>query len=120
MKNCDEFVCLLTKSSGRALSVYKETIDEWWPENPPVCVLFALLGDSICDEFANVDANSNREIFNLIEEAMDSNDQELTSAVATGLIEALVTRAAKKTGLWDEIAPLLGPLSRNHAQAWLS
>jgi hypothetical protein len=51
---------------------------------------------------------------------MESRDQKLVTAVATGLIEALVTRAARTEGLWEQMALFLGPRSRHHAEAWLA
>ena len=120
MKNCRNFVELLAAASGGARAAYHEVLDEWRPDEPPTTILFSALGNQIAEEFNCADTETNNRVFSLIEQAMQSNDQRLTTAVATGLIEALVNRAVQSTGLWNEMAPLLGPKSLHHAEAWLS
>lgn len=120
MKNCRNFVELLAAASGGARAAYHEVLDEWRPDEPPTTILFSALGNQIAEEFNCADTETNNRVFSLIEQAMQSNDQRLTTAVATGLIEALVNRAVQSAGLWNEMAPLLGPKSLHHAEAWLS
>lgn len=120
MMGREEFLGLLVAASGGVEAAYHDIIDEWRPEEPPVTTLFAALGQRIADDFSNVGADSNRRLFSLIETAMESSDQVLVTAVATGLIEALVTRAVQSENLWKQMAPLLGARSLRHAEAWLS
>ncbi len=120
MKNCEDFVGLLATASGGVQTAYQKVIAEWQPEEPPVTTLFAALGERIAEDFSSAGVDTNRRMFSLIEQAMGSSDQRLVTAVATGLIEALVTRAVRSEGLWDKIGPLLGPRSRHHAAAWLA
>ena len=120
MKGCEDFVRLLAAASCGVQAAYQEALDEWQPEAPPVTTLFAALGDRIAEDFGSAGFDANRRLFSLIEQAMESRDQGLVTAVATGLIEALVARAVQSAGLWNEMAPLLGPRSRHHAEAWLA
>lgn len=120
MKGCEDFIGLLTATSGGVQAAYQEVLDEWQPDEPPITTLFAALGNRIAEDFASTDVDTNRRTFSLIEQAMESGDKGLVTAVATGLIEALVTRAAQSEGLWEKMALLLGPRSRNHAEVWLS
>jgi hypothetical protein len=117
---CEDFVSLLVAASGGLQATYREVLDEWRPEEPPVTTLFAALGDRIAEDFGRAGVDTNRRMFSLIEQAMESSDRGLVTAVATGLIEALVTRAVRSEGLWKEMAPLLGPRSLHHAEAWLA
>jgi hypothetical protein len=120
MMSCEELIGLLIAASGSVKAAYQEVLDEWRPEEPPVTTLFAALGDRIAEDFGGAGVDTNRRMFSLIEQAMESGDQGLVTAVATGLIEALVTRAVRSESLWTEIAPLLGPRSLYHAEAWLA
>lgn len=120
MTRCEEFAGLLAAASGGVKAAHQEVLDDWRPEEPPVTTVFAALGYRIAEEFDSADGDTNRRIFSLIEEAMESDDQSLATAVATGLIEALVTRAVQNESLWKRMAPLLGPLSLHHAEAWLA
>lgn len=120
MKGCTDFIDLLVITSGRLQAAYQEILDEWQPEEPPVTTLFAALGDRIAEDFFSIDIGANRRIFSLIEQAMESSNQELVTAVATGLIEALVARTVRNEGLWEQVTPLLGPRSLLHAEAWLA
>ena len=120
MMCCEEFVGLLAAASGGVQAAYQEVLDGWRPEEPPVTTLFAALGDRIAEDFDSAGVDTNRQMFSLIEKAMESGDQGLVTAVATGLIEALVTRAVRSEGLWKRMAPLLGPRALHHAEAWLA
>jgi hypothetical protein len=120
MMGCEDFVSLLAAASGGVQAAYQEALFEWRPEEPPVTTLFAALGDRIAEDFGRAGFDANRRIFSLIEQAMESSDQGLVTAVATGLIEALVTRAVRTDHLWKEMASLLGPRSLHHAEAWLA
>lgn len=120
MRECTDFINLLVITSSRLQASYQEVLDDWQPEEPPVTTLFAALGDRIAEDFSSVDIDVNRRIFSLIEKAMESDNQELVSAVATGLIEALATQIARQENLWERVSPFLGPRSRLHAEAWLA
>ncbi|KAA5918991.1 hypothetical protein F1536_29020 [Achromobacter xylosoxidans] len=121
MMGREEFIrCLFSVVSDRAQTAYRDVIDEWQPEEPPVTELFAALGYQIAEDFRCADTDANLRTFSLIEKAMESGDQELITAVATGIIEALVTRAAQVEGLWAQVAPVLGRRSLHHAESWLS
>jgi len=120
MTRCEEFAGLLAAASSGVRAAYQDVLDEWRPEEPPVTTLFAALGDRIAEDFDSAGVDINRQIFSLIEDAMESGDQGLVTAVATGLIEALVTRAVRSEGLWKRMAPLLGPRALHHAEAWLA
>ena len=67
-----------------------------------------------------MESKSADRFFSLIESAMKSDDLLLGTAMATGLLEALVGRVAQEEGLWARISPLLGPNSLHHAEAWMS
>ena len=118
--DCESFVSSLVLAVDGVQSVYQEVLGEWQPEEPPVTTLFAAIGDRIAKGFVCNGVDVNRRTFSLVEQAMESSDQELVTAVATGLIEALVTRAVRSDGLWRQMAPLLGPRSLDHAEAWLA
>lgn len=120
MDRCEDFIGLLAAASDSVQAEYQRVLDEWQPEEPPVTTLFAAIGDRIVEDFVSADVYANRRMFSLIEQALESGDQSLVTAVATGLIEAMVTRAAQSEGIWEKIALLLGPRSRRHAEAWLA
>jgi len=119
MKGVEGFADLMIAASSGMRSAHREILDEWRPEEPPVTTLFAALGYRIAEDFDSSSIDANRQLFALIEGAMESGDQDLVMAVATGLIEALATRALQKEDLWKRIVPLLGPRSLDYAKAWL-
>jgi hypothetical protein len=63
-----------------------------------------------------MDSTARKSIFDMIGEGMKSADDALVTAVATGLIEALVGRAAKD-GRWPNDSKALGQLSQAHSGA---
>jgi hypothetical protein len=98
---------------------YRETMRYWAPDDPPPTIVMGDLGNRIVDDFNLVDRATNEAVFNAIEDALAMGDTELFTAVATGMIEAIVGRAIR-IGIWDEVLPMFGKLSRSHAIAWAS
>lgn len=119
MNNCDDFVNLLIMTSDDMRTTYQEVVEYWRPESPPLTTLFAAFGDKMAECFSSNRREFNSRVFLLIEQGMESGDDMLVTAVATGLIEALAARAVQADGYWAEISLLLGPKSRSHAEAWL-
>ncbi|OAI23998.1 hypothetical protein A1351_18505 [Methylosinus sp. R-45379] len=120
MMGREELLGALVAASGGVQAAYEEILDAWGSEEPPVTTLLAALGYRIAEDFDSTDVDANRRLFSLIEQAMESGDNGLRTVVATGLIEALAVRAVQTEGLWKRMAPLLGPRSLYHAEAWLS
>ena len=54
----------------------------------------------------------------LIEQGMASEDDDVSTAVATGLIEGLIHSAEAVEGLWPKIEVSLGSLARSYADAY--
>lgn len=117
---CEEFFYLITKISNEAKRSSNELMLDWLPEKPPITILFSAIGYSIAESFDSNDVLSNQTLFALIENGVSSDDLMLGTAVATGLIEGMVTRAQQIDGLWERMAPSLGQGSLQHATAWLN
>ena len=115
-----DFVKKLVAMSSSIEAVYREICDDWAPDSPPVTTLFAAFGVQIAKDLRVVDVRINQEIFSLIETAMESDDSQLVSAVATGLIEALIAKTIQMEGGGLDVALFLGKRSKQHAKAWLS
>lgn len=54
----------------------------------------------------------------LIEQGLASDDEDVRTAVSTGLIEGLIHRAEAVEGLWPRIEVGLGSLARSYADAY--
>lgn len=99
---------------------HKETIDYWAPDEPPITTIFSELGSRIIQDLYTSDAEVNRRIFRMIEDAMASGDDELRTAVGTGLIEAVIARTDGNEQLWRDVESMFGDRSLEYAQAWRS
>jgi hypothetical protein len=115
-----EFINVLVEQSAGLRAAYRETLDYWGPDEPPITILFGELGAQIVEDFDKVGTDVNQRTFQLIEAAMASGDDKLVTAVATGLIEAIVGKAARQEDLWQHISLMFGDLSRKHAEAWMA
>jgi len=93
------------------------TIDYWSPDEPPITIAFAEIGHAIVDEIDAFDSAAQQAMFQMIEVGISSDDEQLSTAVATGLIEGMVGRANRR-GNFPEFLAKLGPNSRSHAVAW--
>lgn len=111
----DSFILEITACLSGLSTAHQAIIDYWAPDNPPVTVALGELGSRIVDDFNSVDRATNEAIFKKIEEALAQGD--ISTAVATGMIEGIVGRAAH-VNIWDKVQPLFGKLSASHAAAW--
>jgi hypothetical protein len=104
-----------------ALSTTREdTLSYWHPEEPPITTAFAEIGQSLADMFIKNTDEINIAIFSLIESGIVSEDEILGTAVATGLLEGIISRATRVPGLWEKILPFLGKNSLFHANGWMN
>ncbi|EAZ4878610.1 hypothetical protein CBX33_21885 [Salmonella enterica] len=95
------------------------SVNEYWvPDEPPLIMLFSQIGKSLVTIFPELDYVKKELLFKYIEDGMTSNNEELATAVATGLVEAIVTSTDSNQHLWEEIEGLLGINSKEHALAW--
>jgi len=115
-----EFVESLIEQSIELRAVYQESVEYWAPDVPPITIILGELGRQIVDGLNDVEPEVNRRIFQLIEAAMKSADGDLQTAVASGLIEAIVTRTDQDEHVWEIVSSMLGELSRKHAESWKS
>ena len=113
------FIQEVTALSPGLSAEHQETINYWAPDSPPLIVALGSLGRRVVADFNSVDLSMNQAVFNAIEHALAKGDWELSTAVATGMIEAIVGHALDFE-IWDEILPLFGKLSASHAIAWAS
>jgi hypothetical protein len=95
-------------------------IKYWGDETPPPIVAFGDIGDAIVDNLTALSGEVRQKVFASIESGMTDPDDDIRTAMATGLIEALISRSDGKPGLWAEIESLLGPDSKKYALAWRS
>ncbi|MEP1422297.1 MAG: hypothetical protein ABJK59_11060 [Erythrobacter sp.] len=118
MNKCtQDFLANLAGLFSPILSTHQETIDYWGAEEPPITIAFADVGRCIVQTFNEMDSPTRAAIFDRIETGMKSDDEQLGTAVATGLVEAIVGHAAR-LGNWEMIRTDLRPVTRKHADAW--
>ncbi|EPO3623564.1 hypothetical protein ACT90E_000904 [Salmonella enterica] len=95
------------------------SVNEYWiPDESPLIMLFSQIGKSLVAIFSELDCVKNELLFKYIEDGMASDNDELATAIATGLVEAIVTSTDANQHLWGEIEGLLGVKSKEHALAW--
>jgi hypothetical protein len=119
-RNYEQFVEILMCQSDDLHRVGVSAYDYWNPEQPPTTLLFTDFGIEIARQFSTMSNNTKKAIFQHIEEGMTSNNTLLITAIATGLIEALISESEQHEGLWATIEPYLGMFSKRYAENWLS
>lgn len=116
--SCNKFIENLLKTSDFLQATQRQTIAAWAPDSPPVTILFAAIGKELACRFDAMENERKKTIFNFIEDGMNSDDNFLRTAVATGIIEGIVSKSSKDEGLWLRIESELGPISKRHARSW--
>ncbi|EAP4998781.1 hypothetical protein DEK44_00265 [Salmonella enterica] len=95
------------------------SVNEYWtPDESPLIMLFSQIGNSLVAIFSELDCVKKELLFKYIEDGITSDNDELATAIATGLVEAIVTSTDANQYLWGEIEGLLGVKSKEHALAW--
>lgn len=117
--NCLRFVQSVEQLSLTFASCGQATLDYWHPMDPPTTVAFANIGKCILKELPALDKDTVRQLFGMIEEAVASDDRELSEAVATGLIEAMIGSSSPGNET-SRLLETFAPRSKAHALAWLS
>ena len=80
--------------------------------------LMSGFGIQMVQDFNSISEKEWSELVALIEEGLTSGDEYIDTAVATGLIEAIVHFAEPIEGLWPRIDAALGPEARAYADAY--
>jgi hypothetical protein len=103
------------------IPLIKLKIDEatqMWGEDVPLTVLFANIGKGIAHHFDLLSVDEKRHVFETIEKGLDCEETVLSTAIATGLLEALFLSASPNPQLWKQIDDQLGINSKTYLVAW--
>ncbi len=88
------------------------------PKEPLPISLLGHFGGEIAKQYDTIGSEEWRRLSDLIEQGLASDDSDVGTAVATGLIEVLVHRAEAVEGLWPKIELGLGSQARSYAAAY--
>lgn len=97
--------------------VKNEAIEEWGSDIPK-SLIFSKLGKGISDNFDNFLSSDRDHIFNIIEQGMRSENDNLKTLIATGLLESLYLRASRNVMLGERVHEMLGEKSRQYLLDW--
>jgi hypothetical protein len=111
-----EFVDQLTNVT-LLRQAHQETIHDWG-DNAPVTLIFSRIGCAVSDNFREFSHDERVKIFEIIEEGFNSNDEIISTSVATGLLESIFNKIFENSELSRLINPFLGSKSREYLIAW--
>lgn len=115
---CVQFINEITKKFDGLQKTVNETNEYWAPDQVPVTIMFAAIGKELVRQFDSLPNEKKSAVFQYIEDGIDSSDINLKTAVATGVIEALVSESKENEDLWLRIEHQLGLSSRHYALSW--
>jgi len=96
----------------------KEVTERDWGGDVPIALLFSNLGIAIADHYDELSREEQFLVFDVIERGMNAPNTVLRTAVATGLLEAISSRASKDQVLANMLGANLGEASRKYLIAW--
>ncbi|MYM41167.1 hypothetical protein [Duganella qianjiadongensis] len=114
---CANFVNELVTLHPSLAEKLIEVREYWAPDEPPITILFGEIGRQITSEFVYNPENIGRDVFNLINAGM-AGDGLLLTAIATGLIESVVSNI-KDESVREIFLGQLGEKAQAHARAWI-
>lgn len=101
-------------------NVVEEECYEWEPSKPPETVLLGALGRTLAEHYLNIEVAQRQAILELVEQGIQSEDLNLSTALSTGFLEALSNRAIRGgMELWQTVQSELGEKSKAYLSAWL-
>ena len=111
MKEIESFVSKLLTNVPELSETYEETI-KYWEKNPPILLLLADLGRELA-RLKDINENSLKSILDLVELEILSENEKISTAFATGFLEAFYFEVERQLRQ-DKIYQLLGENSKNH------
>lgn len=117
-KSIGDYLNFLSLKSECIKATVERASEYWFPGSPPTVLLFSQIGKVLATQFYSLNENEREEIFQHIESGICSEKDELATAVATGLVESLVTASDENDELWEGIEYYLQSESKKHALAW--
>ncbi|WP_330985920.1 MULTISPECIES: DUF7674 family protein [Enterobacterales] len=119
MKNSTtNYIRVFTEKSEYIKNAVNICLEYWSPEEAPLILLFASIGKALANQFDELSDTERELLFQHVEDGMLSNDDDLATAVATGLVESIVNASNGNDELWRRIEKKLGSESQKHAIAW--
>ncbi|CCQ39737.1 hypothetical protein ACMVCI_004673 [Yersinia enterocolitica] len=117
-KYIDDYLSVFSQTSEYIKSEVNKCIEYWLPDSPPTILLFSLVGKALVNQLGSLSKLEKTTLFQHIETGMKSDNDELATAVATGLVESLITASDENESVWQEIESYLHVESKKHALAW--
>lgn len=114
----EDYLIFLTLKSAPIRDTVEKSVEHWFPESPPTILLFSQIGKALAAQLFSLSNAEKLVFFQHIGVGMCSEKEGLATAVATGLVESLVTASDENVELWEEIERCLRPESKKHAMAW--
>ena len=114
-----EFIKRLRIISSEVLCDYDREVKDWAPEPSPLTTRFSAIGDKLAELTLSSGVGVGPDVYELVELALVTGDDDLQTAVNTGLIEAMVARSFDEVSGWSRIRERLGPKSLSHAESWI-
>jgi len=114
----NDYLSLFMLKSESIKNEVKSCVDYWLPESPPIILLFSRVGKTLATQLSLLSYSEKQFIFQHIEAGICSEEDKLATAVATGLVESLVSASDENIELWKEIESNLQLESKKHALAW--
>ena len=91
---------------------------EWVPDDPPNTLLFSAFGRALCCDIEHLTPSQLKTSWETVEDLAISGSSEVRNAVATGLIEAVLSESSSGRFNVASVIPLLGPATRAYCKAW--
>lgn len=92
--------------------------EEWRPQYPPATLLYAAFGQAIATLAVQLNDLEKTRILDCIEELLSQGDESVKAAVATGLIESLLSESSANRFDFRIISDYLGLRTKQHCLDW--
>ena len=97
---------------------YDALIEDWSPDTPPITIAFSIFGRSIASACNQLSEERHQRIWSCVEGLMNEDSELVKNAVATGLLEAILSEASAGRLDVRSFATCLGPETVAYCKSW--
>lgn len=110
METIDSFMEQILHEIPQLKKSYEDELNYWLPDKPPLTLLMSNLGREIIN--LRLDDETIKKFMVNVEDGMNSNNEKLSNALATGLLETIFFNLSVESQ--DKFKNLLGENSKKH------
>lgn len=108
----------LIRVSSRLRIAYEGLNNDWFPDVPPLTIVFSNLGRDLCRHASSLTDVELQKVCDSIEILLDQGQEVVKNAVATGMLEAMLAESSAGRFDMSVLSAFLGQRTKAYCRSW--